>query len=136
MIIRTTVKATINPEALQAACTKAEHAVAVQAERDTRPFITSGSGRLRSSGRVHGNTIVWDLPYAKLQYFGKVYVDPIRKIAAYPVADGWRSFAGRKKIRSQRNFRHTTGGPQWFTRAKRANVGKWYILAKGVIERG
>ena len=136
MIIRTTVKANINPEALNAACTKAEHAVAVQAERDTRPYIPSGSGRLRSSGKVYGNTIVWDVPYAKLQYFGKVYVDPVTHIAAYPMADGWRSFAGRKKIRSKRNFRHHTGGPQWFTKAKRANVGKWYILAEGVIERG
>ena len=136
MIIRTTVKTTINPEALQAACTKAEHAVAVQAERDTRPYIPSGSERLRRSGKVYGSTIVWDLPYAKMQYFGNIYVDPVRHIAGFPVADGWRSFAGRKKVRSQRRFHHTSGGPKWFTAAKRANIKKWYVLAKGVIERG
>ena len=110
--------------------------MAVQAERDCRPYSPSATGRLRSSGRVYGNTIVWDTPYAKLQYFGKVYVDPVRKIAGYPVTDGWRSFAGRKKVRSERDFHHSTGGPQWFTRAKRENIKKWYLLAEGVIERG
>ena len=136
MIVRTTVRAVVYPEQLHRACTKAEHAVAVQAERDSRPYIPSSTGRLRSSGKVYGRVIVWDQPYARLQYFGKVYVDPVRKIAAYPVADGWRSFAGRKKVRSEREFRHSTGGPQWFTRAKRDHIKQWWLLGKGVIERG
>ena len=56
MILRTSVKAVIQPEALHQQCTKAEHAVAVQAERDCRPFIP-GTGRLRNCGRVYGRTI-------------------------------------------------------------------------------
>lgn len=135
MILRTSVKAVIQPEALHQQCTKAEHAVAVQAERDCRPFIP-GTGRLRNCGRVYGRTITWDTPYARLQYFGKVYVDPRRKIAGFPTPDGWRSFRGRKKVRSERNFHHATGGPQWFKRAKDVKIGDWLRLAQGVIERG
>lgn len=136
MILRTSVKAVVNPEYLSRQCTKAEHAVAVQAERDCRPYIPSGGGRLRRSGRVYGRTIVWDVPYARLQYFGKVYVDPQRKIAGFPTPDGWRSFRGRKKVRSERNFHHSSGGPHWFTKAKRANLASWIRLAQGVIARG
>lgn len=136
MILRTTVRTTVNPEYLSRQCTKAEHAVAVQAERDCRPYIPSGGGRLRDSGRVYGRTVVWDVPYARLQYFGKVYVDPQRKIAGFPTPDGWRSFRGRKKIRTERNFHYTSGGPMWFKRAKDVKIGDWLRLAQGVIERG
>lgn len=136
MILRTTVRAVIYPETLHAGCSKAAHAVAVQAERDCRPYIPSATGRLRSSGKVYGRTIVWDLPYARLQYFGKVHVDPVRKIAGFPVAGGWRSFVGRKKVRSEREFHHDAGGPMWFKRAKDANLEKWVKLAQGVIARG
>ena len=135
MIIRTKVRAEVYPEVLTRKCTKAEHAVAVQAERDTRPYIPAASGRLRSSGRVYGNTIVWDRPYARRQYFGKVYVDPRRKIGGFPTPNGWRSFSGVKKVRSQRDYHHASGGPQWFAAAKKAKIGSWITLAQGVISR-
>ena len=137
MILRTTMRTVIYPENLRRSCTKAEHAVAVQAERDSRLYIPSASGRLRNSGKVYGNTIVWNTPYARMQYFGKVYVDPARRIAGFPTSDGWRSFAGRKKVRSERDFHHVGGGgPQWFKRAKDAHLAEWVRLAQGVISRG
>ncbi len=135
MIIRTKFRAEVYPEVLTRKCTKAEHAVAIQAERDSRPYIPAASGRLRSSGRVYGNTIVWDRPYARRQYFGKVYVDPKRKIGGFPTPNGWRSFSGVKKVRSERDYRHTSGGPQWFSAAKKARIGSWIALAQGVIAR-
>ncbi len=136
MIVKTSVKAVVYPDALAAQCTKAEHAVAVQAERDSRRYIPAASGKLRRSGRVYGNTIVWDLPYAREQYFGNLYVDPLRKIGGFPTAGGWRSFKGRQKVRSERKMRHSSGGEQWFTAAKKAHIKSWYALAQGVIERG
>ncbi len=136
MILRTSVRSVIYPENLDKQCSKAAHAVAVQAERDCRPYVPSKSGKLRTSGRVYGNTIVWRLPYARIQYFGKVYVDPRRKIAGFLTPGGWRSYAGRQKVRSERSFHYTNGGPQWFARAKDAKLAEWVRLAQGVIERG
>lgn len=136
MIIKTSVKAVIQPETLHQRCTKAEHAVAVRAERDSRPYIPSETGKLRSSGKVYGNTIVWNLPYAREMYFGHLYVDQKRKIAGFPVPGGWRSFRGQKKIRSTRKFHYKSGGDQWFTKAKKAKIGSWLQLAQGVISRG
>lgn len=136
MIIKTTIRATVNPKALTRKCTRAEHAVAVQAERDSRPYIPSETGKLRSSGKVYGNTIVWNVPYAREMYFGHLHVDPKRKIAGFPVPGGWRSFRGQKKIRSTRKFHYKSGGDQWFTKAKKAKIGSWLQLAQGVISRG
>ena len=136
MILRTVVRSVIYPETLRQGCSKAAHAVAVQAERDCRPYIPRATGRLRGSGKVYGRTIVWDVPYARIQYFGKVYVDPVRHIAGFPTQAGWRSFAGKKKIRSERNFHHANGVPLWFQRAKDAHLAEWVRLAQGVISRG
>lgn len=136
MILKTTIRTTVNPQALTRKCIRAEHAVAVQAERDSRPYIPSNSGRLRSSGKVYGNTIVWNLPYAREMYFGHLHVDPDRKIAGFLTKQGWRSYSGKKKIRSERKFHYKTGGDQWFTKAKRANLTRWMKIAQRGINRG
>lgn len=136
MRLKAQTKAMIYPEIIHQKCTKAEHTVAVQAERDSRRNIPSATGRLRRSGRVYGNIIAWDVPYARIQYFGNMYVDPKRKIAGFPTAEGWRSFSGVKKVRSDRKFQHTNGGTLWFTNTKKRKMQDWCRLAKGVIERG
>lgn len=138
MILRTQIKATINPEAISIPVRKAEHAVAVQAERDSRRYIPAASGKLRSSGKVSGNVITWDTPYAKLLYFGIVYVDPKYGKGGfeYPNLGVMRSRKNVRKVSSGRQFNIRRGGDQWFTRAKKANLEKWVLLAKEEIERG
>lgn len=136
MILKTKISTKINPEVLTRKCTRAEHAVAVQAERDSRPYIPSNTGRLRSSGKVYGNTIVWNLPYAREMYFGHLHVDQDRKIAGFLTKQGWRSYSQKKKIRSERKFHYKTGGDQWFTKAKRANLTRWMKIAQRGINRG
>lgn len=136
MILKTTIRTRVNPEVLTRKCVRAEHAVAVQAERDSRVYIPSKTGRLRSSGKVYGNTIVWNLPYAREMYFGHLHVDPDRKIAGFLTKQGWRSYSKKKKIRSERKFHYKTGGDQWFTKAKRANLARWMKIAQRGISRG
>lgn len=129
MILRTITRAYINENALNAPCRKAEHAVAVQAERDCRRFIPSS--RIVTSGRVQGNVITWDTPFARILYFGKIYVDPIKKVGGFPVGqDKWVSRRGTTKIRSKRDFRLKKGTSMWFTKAKEANLRKWLVLSE------
>ena len=141
MIIRTTVKCVVYPEELLKGCTKAEHAVAVQAERDSRRYIPSK--RIMQSGKVTNNIITWDGPNARLFYFGNVFENPKTHVAGFETADGvWRSHHGRKKKRTTATatralqFRFKTGGEQWFAKAKADNIEKWVRLAEGVIARG
>lgn len=138
MILRTQIKATVNPDALSVPVRRAEHAVAVQAERDSRRYIPEASGKLRSSGKVRENVITWDTPYARLLYFGYVYVDPKYGKAGfnYPNLGIMRSRKGVKKVKTGRKYNINRGNDQWFARAKKANLDKWLILAKEEIERG
>ncbi len=139
MIIRTKVQAKIYPDELNRKVHRAEHAVAVQAERDSRPYIPAATGRLRSSGRVYGNAIVWDPPYARMLWYGNVKVDPKYRKAGfvYPNLGIVRSRAGVKKVLAspKRKFKFREGEAYWFYDAMRAKVGHWITLAQGVIAR-
>lgn len=138
MILKTSIKVTVNPNYLNKQCTKAEHAVAVEAERDSRRYIPTESGRLRGSGRVTGNVITWTPPYARVIYFGNVYVDPKYRKGGftYPHLGIIRSRRGVKKINSGRKFNITRGSSGWFTQAKKVYLTKWLKTAEEVIERG
>lgn len=138
MILRTSVRPVIYPENLDKQCSKAAHAVAIQAERDCRPYVPSKSGKLRTSGRVYGNTIVWNPPYARIIYFGTVYVDPKYQKGGFPYKKLGiiRSRRGVKKVRSGRKFHINRGESGWFYDVKRKQIGRWAQLAQEVIERG
>ena len=136
MILRTSIRSTVKPYELDAACKEAERVLAVQVERDSRPFIPASSERLRSSGRVQNNWIIWDTPYAAVQYFGNVYVDPKTKAGGFLTEDGWKSRAGVAKIRSDRKYLHNSGGDKWVYRAREANRAKWLAIAQREINRG
>ena len=134
--MRASVRVRLNPEVLKKTCTVAEHEVAVQAERDCRRYIPSRTGKLRSCGKVESNYIVWDMDYAKIQYFGHMLVDPVTKVAGFPIGDGqFRSRRGVTKIRSNRKFAHANGGPMWFTKAKEANRAKWLAIARRYFKK-
>lgn len=62
--------------AIGKAATRAEHIVAVQAAKDTSPYVPFLTGSLDERTRVSGNTIIYPGPYARFLYYGKVMVDP------------------------------------------------------------
>ena len=136
MIMRNSVRVVIYPDTLAEPCKKAEHLVAMQAERDCRRYIPHKSGRLVSSGRVQNNKIIWEAPYARIMWFGKVYVDPDTNAGGYPRKDGtFYSRKGVQKVRSDRDFHFGSGGPLWFIRARDANLQKWLAIGKGAFGR-
>ena len=63
-------------EAIAQACTKAEHIVALQARKDTAPYVPFLTGSLDRRTQVEGNAIIYPGPYARFLYYGKVMVDP------------------------------------------------------------
>ena len=62
--------------AIAKACTRAEHVLAEQMEKDTQPFVPMLTGSLTQRTRVVGNDIIYPGPYARFLYYGKVMVDP------------------------------------------------------------
>lgn len=137
MSISVSTKVRANPKFITQSCTEAEHQVALQAERDARPYIPQATGRVLNSARVVGNTITYRSPYVRAIYFGNVMVDINRGIAGFKNKQGeWKSWKGSRKVRSARKIKFNNGGELWFYKAKKANEKQWIKIAKGVMARG
>lgn len=119
---------------LAAGCTKAEEVVALQAEKDTRPFVPALTGSLTTRTKVQGGTIIYPGPYARYLYYGKLMVDP-------KTGSPWAK-KGATKVLTDRNlvFNQTVHGQaqsHWFEASKAQNMDKWErTAAKAVIEYG
>ena len=101
---------------------RAEHAVAVQMEKDTRPFVPALTGSLMNRTRVEGNVVINPGPYARFLYYGKVMVDP----------DTGSPFAQKgavKELTDKDLVFNKTVNPQaqahWFEASKAQNLEKW-----------
>lgn len=115
---------------LKHAATQAEHAVAVQAAKDTSPFVPARTGSLDQRTRVEGNRIIYPGPYARFLYFGKLMVDPE---TGSPFAK-----AGATKVLTDKNLVfskavHAQAQSHWFEASKAQNAEKWeQVAAKAV----
>ena len=118
-------------EAVSKGCDRAEHVLAVQAAKDTTPFVPMLTGSLRTRTRVMGNTVIYPWPYARYLYYGKLYVDPltgssyarkgVTKVPAVPEKD--------------LIFHRTGTCSHWFEASKAQNMEKWVRVAEKAVKR-
>lgn len=118
-------------EAVSKGCDRAEHVLAVQAAKDTTPFVPMLTGSLRTRTRVTGNAVIYPGPYARYLYYGKLYVDPltgssyarkgVTKVPAVPEKD--------------LIFHRTGTCSHWFEASKAQNLGKWIRVAEKAVKR-
>ena len=117
---------------LKHAATQAEHAVAVQAAKDTSPFVPASGAPagLDARTKVEENLIIYPGPYARFLYFGKLMVDPE---TGSPFAK-----AGATKVLTDKNLVfskavHAQAQSHWFEASKAQNAEKWeQVAAKAV----
>lgn len=115
---------------LNHAATQAEHAVAVQAAKDTSPFVPARTGSLDQRTRVEENRIIYPGPYARFLYYGKLMVDPE---TGSPFAK-----AVATKVLTDKNLvfskaMHEQAQSHWFEASKAQNAEKWeQVAAKAV----
>lgn len=133
------LKFTVHTEGMDAleyiiaqACTKAEHAVAVQVEKDTQPFVPMLTGSLTQRTRVVGNDIIYPGPYARFLYYGKVMVDPNTGSTYAP--------KGGTKVVTDRNLvfnktMHPQAQAHWFEASKAQNLDKWVRVADKAVKK-
>lgn len=118
--------------ALAQACTKAEHAVALQVKKDTAPFVPARNNVLTNDTKVIGNLVVYPGPYARYLYYGKLMVDPATGSTYAP--------KGGHKVVTDRNLVfNTTMHPQaqahWFDASKAQNMEKWVRVADKAVKK-
>lgn len=129
---------------LAKASTKAEHAVAIQVEKDTARFVPFLTGALSDWTRVDGNTIIYPGPYARYLYNGKVMVDsatgkgPMRIVSE----DGTEVIRFRKGATLRRTDKpldikkrpgHGQAQSHWFEASKTQNLEKWLQVAQKAV---
>lgn len=118
--------------AVAKACTRAEHVLAEQMEKDTQPFVPMLTGLLTQRTRVVGNDIIYPGPYARFPYYGKVMIDPNTGSTYAP--------KGGTKVVTDRNlvFNHTAH-PQaqshWCEASKAQNLDKWLRVADKAVKK-
>ncbi|MEE6638559.1 minor capsid protein [Limosilactobacillus pontis] len=96
----------------QARLEKANHVVANQAMEDMDQFVPFKQGHLAGSAHISGNkqTIVYDAPYAKAQFYGFIT----------------NSKTGQQsRIRNYTRSEHPQATRRWDLRAKNLYMNKW-----------
>lgn len=116
---------------LQGTAKRAKHAVAVQAEKDTRPFVPAVTLSLANRTRVKDNLIIYSGPESRMLYNGKLMVDP-------DTGSAWAK-KGATKVVTDRGLVftqtvHPQAQPHWFEASKAQNLDKWRRVAAKAVE--
>ena len=118
--------------ALASAEDKAEHAVAIQVQKDTSPYVPALTGSLDQRTSVEGGTVIYPGPYARYLYYGKLMVDP----------ETGSSYAqkGATKVLTDKDLvfnkaMHSQAQSHWFEASKAENLAKWIRIADKAVKR-
>jgi hypothetical protein len=138
-----TAKITFNPAAtaarLTAANKTAQRWLDSEVLKDCTPYVPRLTGALEQSGIfgtvIGSGEIVYNSPYARYQYYGKVMVDPETGAAGFLTSDGWFSRPGVAKMLTSRDLTYSTQSHpkatrMWFEVAKSINKPKWLAGVK------
>lgn len=121
-------------EAIAKACTRAEHVLAEQIEKDNQPFVPAFTKSITQHTRVDGSAVIYPGPYARFLYYGKVMVDP-NTGSTYAPKDGTKVLTDRDLVFSKAV--HPQAQSHWFEASKAQNLDKWVRVAeKGVKKYG
>jgi hypothetical protein len=108
--------------ALKNATNRAGTAVAVQAAKDTEPYVPMLTGSLTQRTIVDGNQVIYPGPYARYLYYGKVMEGPLY---------GPKHATDRDLVFTT-DF-HPAAQSHWFEASKAQNLDKWVRVAKKAV---
>lgn len=117
---------------LRNASNKAQHAVAIQAQKDTSPYVPALNGELDRKTKVEENLIIYPGPQSRYLYNGKLMVDPATGSSYAP--------KGTTKVLTDKNLvfnkaMHSQAQDHWFEASKAENMGKWLRVAGKAVKR-
>ena len=118
--------------AVAKACTRAEHVLAEQMEKDTQPFVPMLTGSLTQRTRVVGNDIIYSGPYARFLYYGKVMVDP-NTGSTYAPKGGTKVVIDRNLVFNR--AAHSQAQAHWCEASKAQNLDKWLRVAEKAVKK-
>ena len=105
---------------------RAKEAVASQMVMDMNRFIPKKSGELRANLKKANGEIVYNAPYARIQFYGK------KRKGFFSKKQRKFFFANKEKLLSQRPTPGT--GPRWDKKASALYSKNWEQVAKKALE--
>ena len=117
---------------LAEASTKGEHAVAVQVQKDTSPYVPFLTGSLDQRTRVDGSQIIYPGPYARYLYYGKLMVDPATG-SSYATKGATKVLTDKNLVFNKAS--HANAQAHWFEASKAENLEKWIRVADKAVKR-
>lgn len=120
-------------ETIARACTEAEHELAEEVRSDTSPYVPWLNGMLDRKTRVVGNAIIYDSPYARFLYFGKVMIDP-ETGSTYAPENGIKVVTDKNLVFNTSG--HSQAQSHWFEASKAENLDKWIRDADKAVKNG
>lgn len=131
---------------LASAADRAEHILAIQAAKDTEPYVPFLTGSLKNRTQVKGNKIIYPGPYARYLYYGKVMVNAeTGKGPAHFIDKNGNEVVrfpkGSKLRATDRNLVFTTtfhpnAQAFWFEASKAENLDRWKQIAARALKNG
>lgn len=122
---------------------KAGHAVAVQIEKDTEPFVPALTKSLVNRTQAIDGTVIYPGPYARYLYYGKVMVDEHGHGPAHFIDKHGNEVIqfpkGARLHATDRNLVFTTSvhpnaQAHWFEASKAQNMEKWERVAGKAVD--
>lgn len=117
---------------LQRAGPRAEHAVAVQIEKDTEPFVPALTKSLVNRTQVVDSSVIYPGPSARMLREGKLMIDP-------NTGSAWAR-KGATKVVTGKDLKfnhsvHSQAQSHWDEASKAQNLDKWVRVAGRAIDR-
>lgn len=117
---------------LEKAGPKAAHAVAVQIQKDTEPFVPARNKSLVNRTQVVDNMVIYPGPYARFLYYGKLMIDP-------DTGSAWARKGATKEVTGKdldiKTDVHGQAQSHWFEASKAMNKKKWAKVAEKAVKR-
>lgn len=131
-MVKYDVQTSLPSAPLEKAGSKIEHILAIQAAKDTTPYVPALTGSLSNRTKVERGTIIYPGPYARYLYYGKLMVDP-------ETGGPWAK-KGATKTLTDKNLvftqtMHPMAQSHWFEASKAANMDKWNRVAGRAMKR-
>ena len=111
----------------------ADHILAVQAAKDTEPFVPARTRSLAIRTKIDGGRIVYPGPYAHYLYEGKLYVDP-ETGSAWARKGVTKELTDKDLVFSKRV--HGQAQDHWFEASKALNMERWSRIYGRAVGRG
>jgi len=125
------VTVNIDPNLIAKRAKRADHILAQQVKKDTRPFVPALTSSLSRRAKAPDNVLIYPGPYARYLYGGKLMVDP-NTGSSYAKKGNTKVLTDKSLVFNKAT--HADAQAEWFEASKAVNLDKWIRVYGKALE--